>query len=107
MKKTFSAQKSLIILSCSVSVKSSGDEFEKLFLLLLLLFENHIINCLFYLLGSVIEGTQTVMWSRAEFHETTQSEKLCLEVLPSKAAQQDYHMPDVIAVRVQMGKWHF
>lgn len=47
------------------------------------------------------------MWSRAEFHETTQSEKLCLEVLPSKAAQQDYHMPDVIAVRVQMGKWHF
>ncbi|XP_040514509.1 IQ and ubiquitin-like domain-containing protein isoform X6 [Gallus gallus] len=52
--------------------------------------------------GSVIEGTQTVMWSRAEFHETTQSEKLCLEVLPSKAAQQDYHMPDVIAVRVQM-----
>lgn len=52
--------------------------------------------------GSIIEGTQTVMWSRAEFHETTQSEKLCLEVLPSKAAQQDYHMPDVIAVRVQM-----
>eukprot|EP00076_Gallus_gallus_P017818 XP_015137639.1 IQ and ubiquitin-like domain-containing protein isoform X4 [Gallus gallus] len=57
--------------------------------------------------GSVIEGTQTVMWSRAEFHETTQSEKLCLEVLPSKAAQQDYHMPDVIAVRVQMGSDSF
>lgn len=57
--------------------------------------------------GSIIEGTQTVMWSRAEFHETTQSEKLCLEVLPSKAAQQDYHMPDVIAVRVQMGSDSF
>ncbi|XP_048793897.1 IQ and ubiquitin-like domain-containing protein isoform X1 [Lagopus muta] len=51
--------------------------------------------------GSII---QTVVWSRAEFHETTQSEKLCLdlELLPSKAAQQDYHMPDVITVRVQM-----
>lgn len=46
------------------------------------------------------------MWSRAEFHETIQSEKLCLdlELLPSKAAQQGYHMPDVITVRVQMGK---
>ncbi|XP_042671971.1 IQ and ubiquitin-like domain-containing protein [Centrocercus urophasianus] len=56
--------------------------------------------------GSII---QTVMWSRAEFHETTQSEKLCLdlELLPSKAAQQDYHMPDVITVRVQMDSESF
>ncbi|XP_021240471.1 IQ and ubiquitin-like domain-containing protein isoform X3 [Numida meleagris] len=54
--------------------------------------------------GSIIESTQTVTWSWAEFHETIQCEKLCLDlgVLPSKAAQQGYHMPDVITVRVQM-----
>ncbi|OXB71202.1 UNVERIFIED_CONTAM: hypothetical protein H355_010138 [Colinus virginianus] len=53
--------------------------------------------------GSIIESTQTVMWGRDEFHEAIQTEKLCLdlELLPRKAAQQDYHMPDVITVRVQ------
>ncbi|XP_026724467.1 IQ and ubiquitin-like domain-containing protein isoform X2 [Athene cunicularia] len=40
---------------------------------------------------------------RADFDETIQSEKLCLDqkYFPGKAVQQDYHMPDVITVRVQ------
>ncbi|XP_065599579.1 IQ motif and ubiquitin-like domain-containing protein isoform X3 [Cyrtonyx montezumae] len=53
--------------------------------------------------GSIIESTQTVMWGRDELNEAIQTEKLCLdlELLPVKAARQDYRMPDVITVRVQ------
>ncbi|XP_029872007.1 IQ and ubiquitin-like domain-containing protein isoform X3 [Aquila chrysaetos chrysaetos] len=53
--------------------------------------------------GSMIEDDEALRRTRANFDETIQSEKLCLdqEHFPGKAVQQDYHMPDVITVRVQ------
>uniref|UniRef100_A0A8C0C2M0 IQ motif and ubiquitin domain containing n=1 Tax=Buteo japonicus TaxID=224669 RepID=A0A8C0C2M0_9AVES len=58
-------------------------------------------------LGSMIEDDEALRRTRANFDETIQSEKLCLdqEHFPGKAVQQDYHMPDVITVRVQTGKY--
>lgn len=60
-------------------------------------------------LGSMIEDDEALRRTRANFDETIQSEKLCLdqEHFPGKAVQQDYHMPDVITVRVQTGKCCF
>ncbi|XP_030334142.1 IQ and ubiquitin-like domain-containing protein isoform X1 [Strigops habroptila] len=53
--------------------------------------------------GSMIEDNETPGRTRANLDETDQSEKLCLdqEHFPGKAVQQDYHMPDVITIRVQ------
>ncbi|XP_052646438.1 IQ and ubiquitin-like domain-containing protein isoform X4 [Harpia harpyja] len=53
--------------------------------------------------GSMIEDDEALRRTRTNFDETIQSEKLCLdpEHFPGKAVQQDYHMPDVITVRVQ------
>ncbi|XP_064302372.1 IQ and ubiquitin-like domain-containing protein [Phalacrocorax carbo] len=53
--------------------------------------------------GSMIEDCEAFRRTRTNFDETIQSEKLCLdqEHFPGKAVQQDYHMPDVITVRVQ------
>ncbi|KAK2517028.1 Iqub [Columba livia] len=53
--------------------------------------------------GSVIEDNETLRSTGANLDETIQSEKLCLdqERFPGKAVQEDYHMPDVITVRVQ------
>ncbi|KAM7127675.1 IQ motif and ubiquitin-like domain-containing protein isoform 2-T3 [Ciconia maguari] len=53
--------------------------------------------------GSMTENDEALRRTRANFDETIQSEKLCLdqEHFPGKAVQQDYHMPDVITVRVQ------
>ncbi|KAM6091243.1 LOW QUALITY PROTEIN: IQ motif and ubiquitin-like domain-containing protein [Theristicus caerulescens] len=53
--------------------------------------------------GRMIEDDEALRRTRANFDETVQSEKLCLdqEHFPGKAVQQDYHMPDVITVRVQ------
>ncbi|KAM9292682.1 IQ motif and ubiquitin-like domain-containing protein [Morus bassanus] len=53
--------------------------------------------------GSMIEDGEALRRTRANFDETIQSEKLCPdeEHFPGKAVQQDYHMPDVITVRVQ------
>ncbi|XP_009978772.1 PREDICTED: IQ and ubiquitin-like domain-containing protein, partial [Tauraco erythrolophus] len=53
--------------------------------------------------GSVIEDDEAVRRTWATFDETIQSEKLCLdqEHFPGKGFQQEYHMPDVITVRVQ------
>lgn len=60
-------------------------------------------------LGSATEDNETLRSTRANFDETVQSEKLCLdqEHFPAKAVQEDYHMPDVITVRVQTGKCWF
>lgn len=60
-------------------------------------------------LGSMIEDDETLRSTRANFDETIQSEELRLdqERSPGKAVQQDYHMPDVITVRVQTGKCWF
>ncbi|XP_076185980.1 IQ motif and ubiquitin-like domain-containing protein isoform X4 [Aptenodytes patagonicus] len=53
--------------------------------------------------GSMIEDDEALRSTRANFDETIQSEELCFdqEHFPGKAVQQDYHMPDVITVRVQ------
>ncbi|XP_009698666.1 PREDICTED: IQ and ubiquitin-like domain-containing protein, partial [Cariama cristata] len=53
--------------------------------------------------GSMTEDDEALRRTRANFDETIQSEKLCLdqEHFPGKTVQQDYHMPDVITVRVQ------
>ncbi|XP_068020343.1 IQ motif and ubiquitin-like domain-containing protein isoform X3 [Melanerpes formicivorus] len=53
--------------------------------------------------GSMIEDAEALRRARADSDETIQSEKLYLdqEDFPGKAVQQDYHMPDVITVRVQ------
>ncbi|KAM6302037.1 IQ motif and ubiquitin-like domain-containing protein [Podargus strigoides] len=53
--------------------------------------------------GSMIEDNEALGRTRANFDETIQSEKLSLheERFPVQAVQQDYHMPDVITVRVQ------
>ncbi|XP_054029756.1 IQ and ubiquitin-like domain-containing protein [Dryobates pubescens] len=53
--------------------------------------------------GSMIEDAEALKRARANSDETIQSEKLYLdqEAFPGKAVQQDYHMPDVITVRVQ------
>ncbi|XP_071659468.1 IQ motif and ubiquitin-like domain-containing protein [Patagioenas fasciata] len=53
--------------------------------------------------GSVIEDNETLRSATANLDETIQPEKLCLdqEHFPGKAVQEDYHMPDVITVRVQ------
>uniref|UniRef100_A0A8C0F149 IQ motif and ubiquitin domain containing n=1 Tax=Bubo bubo TaxID=30461 RepID=A0A8C0F149_BUBBB len=53
--------------------------------------------------GSMIEDDEALRRTKADFDETIQSEKLCLDqkYFPGKAVQQDYHMPDVVTVRVQ------
>ncbi|XP_075349315.1 IQ motif and ubiquitin-like domain-containing protein isoform X2 [Mycteria americana] len=53
--------------------------------------------------GGMTENDEALRRTRANFDKTIQSEKLCLdqEHFPGKAVQQDYHMPDVITVRVQ------
>ncbi|CAN0081824.1 unnamed protein product [Bubo scandiacus] len=53
--------------------------------------------------GSMIEEDEALRRTKADFDETIQSEKLCLDqkYFPGKAVQQDYHMPDVVTVRVQ------
>nr|XP_009685640.1 PREDICTED: IQ and ubiquitin-like domain-containing protein isoform X1 [Struthio camelus australis] len=53
--------------------------------------------------GSVIEDKANLAGTGAKSPETIQSEVLCLgpEHLSRKAMQQEYHMPDVITVRIQ------
>ncbi|XP_053909856.1 IQ and ubiquitin-like domain-containing protein isoform X2 [Cuculus canorus] len=53
--------------------------------------------------GNTVEDNETLRRARANFVETVQAEKSCLgqEHFPGKAVQQDYHMPEVITVRVQ------
>ncbi|XP_063998074.1 IQ and ubiquitin-like domain-containing protein isoform X2 [Pogoniulus pusillus] len=53
--------------------------------------------------GSTIKDDEALRRARANADETIQSEKLQCdqEDSPGKAVQQDYHMPDVITVRVQ------
>ncbi|KAM9633983.1 IQ motif and ubiquitin-like domain-containing protein isoform 2-T4 [Morphnus guianensis] len=53
--------------------------------------------------GSMIEDDEALRRTRTNFDETIQFEKLCVdqEHFPGKAVQRDYHMPDVITVRVQ------
>lgn len=60
-------------------------------------------------LGSMIEDNETLRRTRANFDSMMWSEKLYLDQgrFPGNAAQQDYHMPNVITVRVQTGKCCF
>ncbi|XP_028939978.1 IQ and ubiquitin-like domain-containing protein, partial [Antrostomus carolinensis] len=53
--------------------------------------------------GSMIEYNETLRRTKANFDKSILSEKVCLdeEHFPRKVVQQDYHMPDVITVRVQ------
>ncbi|XP_050763898.1 IQ and ubiquitin-like domain-containing protein [Gymnogyps californianus] len=53
--------------------------------------------------GSMIEDDEALRRTRPNFNETIQSEKLHLDQghFPGTAVQQDYHMPDVITVRIQ------
>lgn len=89
----------MIMLCCSVTIKSSWGKLERV-ICLFLEASQELILVLF--LVSTTEDNETLTKTN---DEAVQSENQ--EHFPGEVIQQDYHMPDVITVKVQTGKCWF